>query len=58
MSDDHGRSAPEPGSEDADTDPGAEPDPGLRDPDAPGVGALDEVDGNDDLDLPEPNEPA
>ncbi len=54
MSDDHGRSTPEPDSDDV----GDDPDPGRRDPDAPGVGALDEVDGNDDIDLPEPNEPA
>jgi len=56
MSDDQGRTdAPEPGPGD-----GAEDDieGRTRDPDAPGVGALDEADERGDADLPEPNEPA
>jgi hypothetical protein len=59
MSDDQGRTdEPEPGpGEPAETGSDAP----TSDPDAPGVGALDEGDGSDDADprdLPEPNEPA
>ena len=62
MSDDQGTTdAPGSDPDDSSTEGGDErsgDDQRTRDPDAPGLGAVDDGGPGDDDDLPEPNEPA